>query len=240
MKKRRWPPIGSKCASKRSAAIATRRSHGCAGVVSSRRPPALRTRRASNRSASGSATCSITSLHQTRSTEPLGTSASSPPGESGSGSTPIPFGASSRKRPEPVPRSSQASPGCSSARSSPERHSHRHGSCTLRAYAGCRGPRVDVVIPFRGTDEQLSALRGRMAALALRDGDTLTVVDNREDAIASSYYARNRGAAAGSGEWIVFLDADTTPAARPAGRVLRARAGRAHRAARRRHRGRAG
>lgn len=72
-------------------------------------------------------------------------------------------------------------------------------------------PAVDVVVPFRGTDEELSALRGRMAALALRDRDTLTIVDNREDPVASSYFARNRGAATGSGEWIVFIDADVTP-----------------------------
>ena len=72
-------------------------------------------------------------------------------------------------------------------------------------------PAVDVVIPFRGTDEQLSALRGRMTALALGRGDTLTIADNREDPVAGSYYARNRGAAGGSGEWIVFLDADVTP-----------------------------
>lgn len=72
-------------------------------------------------------------------------------------------------------------------------------------------PDVDVVIPFRGSDAQLSALRGRMAELELRDGDTLTIVDNRADPVASSYYARNRGAATGSNEWIVFLDADITP-----------------------------
>ena len=51
VKKRRCPPIGSKCWSKRSAAIATRRSSGCAGVVSSSRPPGRSTRRASNSSA---------------------------------------------------------------------------------------------------------------------------------------------------------------------------------------------
>jgi GT2 family glycosyltransferase len=61
--------------------------------------------------------------------------------------------------------------------------------------------------------------------LSLRDGDTVTVVDNRarpEDAamvpvgvrlvaapgVASSYFARNAGARAGSAPWIVFLDSD--------------------------------
>jgi GT2 family glycosyltransferase len=72
-------------------------------------------------------------------------------------------------------------------------------------------PAVDVVIPFRGTDQDLSALRGRMAALALGEADTLTIVDNREHPVASSYYARNRGAERGTAEWIVFLDADVTP-----------------------------
>src|SRR3954451_15481212 len=60
----------------------------------------------------------------------------------------------------------------------------------------------------------------------LRPGDTITVVDNRPDGDAptddrvvaarerkSSYYARNRGAARGGAEWIVFVDADVEPAA---------------------------
>src|SRR5688500_15657450 len=69
-------------------------------------------------------------------------------------------------------------------------------------------PSADVVVPFAGSDAELAAVRARVAALALREGDTARVVDNRRDPVASSYHARNAGAAAGAAEWIVFLDAD--------------------------------
>jgi glycosyltransferase involved in cell wall biosynthesis len=82
-------------------------------------------------------------------------------------------------------------------------------------------PRVDVVVPFAGTDEELRRLRGRLERLRLGPQDTLTIVDNRADdgvdgpdgvlrapELRSSYHARNRGAAAGDAPWIVFVDAD--------------------------------
>lgn len=85
--------------------------------------------------------------------------------------------------------------------------------------------RVDVVIPFGGAAGELDDLLARSARIALRDGDTLTVVDNRaegeppdDDRVVaarerrSSYYARNRGAARGGAGWIVFIDADVDPA----------------------------
>jgi mycofactocin glycosyltransferase len=67
-----------------------------------------------------------------------------------------------------------------------------------------------------------------LASLTLRAGDTLLVVDNTPgeppgedvgDAVpvvhaaqrTSPGYARNRGAERGTGEWIVFIDADTEP-----------------------------
>jgi glycosyltransferase involved in cell wall biosynthesis len=86
-------------------------------------------------------------------------------------------------------------------------------------------PSVDVVVPFVGPRESLERLIAGLGDLQLRDGDTLTVVDNRPRAAAevrgragvrvvraperqSSYYARNVGAAAGDAEWILFVDAD--------------------------------
>ena len=65
-------------------------------------------------------------------------------------------------------------------------------------------PAVDVVVPFRGA----AADRPRLDTLQLREGDTLVVEDNE----VTPGYGRNRGAARGSAEWLVFLDADVEPA----------------------------
>jgi GT2 family glycosyltransferase len=87
-------------------------------------------------------------------------------------------------------------------------------------------PPVDVVVPFRGSADERRALLATMRGLELREGDTLTIVDNgpepppelgREPSLIhaperqTSYYARNRGAERGRAEWIVFLDADVLP-----------------------------
>ena len=89
-----------------------------------------------------------------------------------------------------------------------------------------RRPSVDVVLPFRGPDEQLGRVAERLATLRLLPGDTVTIADNRRDArdgahdhirivgageLQTSYHARNRAAATGSAPWIVFLDGDVLP-----------------------------
>jgi GT2 family glycosyltransferase len=88
-------------------------------------------------------------------------------------------------------------------------------------------PAVDVVVPFKGSAESLAGLVDRLARLRLRDGDTVTIADNRpagapvegRDGVQivrvperqSSYHARNRGAAHGSAPWLLFVDGDVRP-----------------------------
>ena len=107
-------------------------------------------------------------------------------------------------------------------------------------------PTVDVVVPFRGPQAELDAVAARLPAIELGEGDTLVVVDNhpgvprrasvplmnRADRLTPAF-ARNRGAAEGEAEWLLFLRRRRGGPARPAGPLLRAGAGRAHRAAER-------
>ncbi len=90
-------------------------------------------------------------------------------------------------------------------------------------------PGASVVVPFAGPQARLEEMLDRLARLALRPGDEVVVVDNRPDPVspgrppapgvrvigaparASSWHAREVGAAATTGDWVVFVDADTRP-----------------------------
>lgn len=85
-------------------------------------------------------------------------------------------------------------------------------------------PAVDVVAPVAGDATLVRAVLARLHGLDLRDGDTVTVVDNRgvgvlhpdvlvATATRTSYFARNAGADRGSAPWLLFLDADVEPPA---------------------------
>jgi GT2 family glycosyltransferase len=85
-----------------------------------------------------------------------------------------------------------------------------------------------VVVPLHGDIEYAEQARAAFEGLKLRERDELIVADNTPSGVAgaalgeiatvvhapdqrSSYYARNRGAAAASGEWLLFVDADCVP-----------------------------
>lgn len=92
-------------------------------------------------------------------------------------------------------------------------------------------PAADIVVPVAAPATELRAVLARMAAIRLRPGDTLTLVDNRgvgvqhpqvlvAAGVRTSYFARNAGAARGTAPWIVFLDADVDPPADLLDRLL--------------------
>ncbi len=91
-------------------------------------------------------------------------------------------------------------------------------------------PTVSVIVPFRGSVASLEALLVRLASLQLEAGDEVIVADNRRPAsrpptvpasvrvcptpgVRAPGFARNSAAGTATGEWLVFVDADTRPAA---------------------------
>lgn len=85
-------------------------------------------------------------------------------------------------------------------------------------------PPVSVIVPFAGSRQDAEPILAGLAGLTVGDGDERIVADNsvagvvasdggiavvRAPRIASSYYARNVGAAAAANEWLLFVDSDT-------------------------------
>lgn len=100
----------------------------------------------------------------------------------------------------------------------------RPGDESAERPAPARRGGVSVVVPFAGTTADGQAVLARFGALSLGESDELIVSDNsgtitaatevkvvRAALEASASHARNVAAAAGHGEWILFLDADVYP-----------------------------
>ncbi len=84
-----------------------------------------------------------------------------------------------------------------------------------------------MIVPFAGSEEQLSLCLSALGGLVVQPGDELIVADNRAattegrqagpvrvipaSGVSAPGFARNRAAAVTAAEWLVFLDADTRP-----------------------------
>jgi glycosyltransferase involved in cell wall biosynthesis len=90
-------------------------------------------------------------------------------------------------------------------------------------------PPVSVVVPFGGDRRGAERLAAALRRLRLRADDELVVADNTADGVASavldgavtvgrataersSYHARNAGSRLAGRDWMLFMDADCTPA----------------------------
>jgi GT2 family glycosyltransferase len=96
-------------------------------------------------------------------------------------------------------------------------------------------PSVSLIVPFAGSAADLEQLKRELPFLTRTDRDEVIIADNRRgtptpDANGSAYtdssavrvcaargpstpaFARNCGARVATGEWLVFIDADTRPA----------------------------
>lgn len=83
-------------------------------------------------------------------------------------------------------------------------------------------PTVSLIAPFAGPGEELDRFLAAIGQIGLLEGDEIIVADNRArpepggvvieaSGPRSSYYARQVAAERARGEWLVFVDADTTP-----------------------------